>query len=110
MSQNETNAGTRAEINCLHFLNKGKIYIAAGCSDGTIIFFLKPAIQLNKDTQGDMFPTVTRKGIHQKDIIKIVSNSESVIFGGFDNKVSVFKIVGMRYNSTINMPALAKGK
>ena len=57
-----------------------------------------------------MFPTVIKKHIHHKDIVKIVSNSESIIFGGFDNKISVFKIVGMRYNSSITMPALAKKK
>ena len=74
---------------------------------GTIIFFLRPNIQLYKDTQRDMLPEVIRKHIHHKEIVKIVSNSELIIFAGFDNKIFVFKIMGMRYNYTITMPALA---
>ena len=44
-----TNSKNKIEISTIFYVDKGKIYIAAACNDGSVIFFLKPNHQTNKD-------------------------------------------------------------
>jgi hypothetical protein len=44
-----TNRKNKKEISHIHYINKGKIYLVAGCLDKSIMFVLKPNITVKSD-------------------------------------------------------------
>lgn len=100
-----TNSKNKLEINTIYYLNRGKIYIAAACADGSVIFFLKPNHQTNKDYQtDDLVKSIVKKNVHRGAINIIRANSEFLAMGGQDNTISFWKIVGCSLNSKIELP------
>ena len=78
-----TNVKNKMEISTIYFVDKGKIYIAAGCADGSVIFFLKPNHQTNKDYHtDDLVKSVIKKNVHKGAINIIRANSEFLAMGG----------------------------
>lgn len=70
-----TNHKNKLEINQIFYVNRAKIYIVAACADGSIIFFLKPNHQTNKDYQSDdLVKSVIKRGIHQGALNSIKAN------------------------------------
>lgn len=91
-----TNKKNKIFLQTVHFVKHTKLYIAGGGIDGTIIFFFKPPVDNSKETQlepsSDSF--LIKKDIHRGKINHIDHNQEFVIFGGNDNKISIWKIMG----------------
>ena len=49
-----------------------KIYLVATCTDGRVMFILRPNIDLNKDYQtDDTIKTIIKKGTHEGDLYQI---------------------------------------
>ena len=44
-----TNKNNKKEITHIHYINKGKVYLAAGCLDRSIMFVLKPNLNSKND-------------------------------------------------------------
>jgi hypothetical protein len=44
-----TNTKNKKEITHIHYINKGKIYLVAGCLDRSIMFILKPNLTAKND-------------------------------------------------------------
>jgi WD40 repeat protein len=102
-----SNKKNKREICKLHFVNKSKINIVAGCADGAIIFFLKPHLQRNKEVQSsnDLEQCLIKNGIHNQAIMCIKSTNEFIAIGSLDNKVSIWKIIGISLNTVISFPS-----
>lgn len=93
-----TNKRNKVMINCLHFINQGKLLIAGGGNDGSIVFFYRPPVDASKETQlepgNDSY--VVKRDIHRGEINHIDHSIEFIVFGGADNKLSIWKIMGQQ--------------
>ena len=65
-----TNLKTKVLISKIHFVNTQRIFIVAGCSDGTVIFFFYPNVDNTKETQPaqNMESHQTYKNAHKGDL------------------------------------------
>ena len=70
-----TNRKNKSELTKVHFVKgSSKIYMVATCSDGRVMFFSKPNIQLSKQAQSDDFiQTSIKKGTHVGELYSICS-------------------------------------
>ena len=70
------------------------------------MFFLKPNLKNTKETvsRQDLEHTVIKKGVHSGELSTIISDEEFVVIGGFDNKISVWKIFGCQMINEILLP------
>ena len=80
-------------ITKIQFMNAGRLYIAAGCQDGTLIFFFKPILDIFKETQPEATPDQSeiKRGHHTDEITCIANTEEFIAFGSSDNTVTVWK-------------------
>lgn len=70
-----TNSKNKKEITHIHYINKGKIYLVAGCLDRSIMFILKPNSTVKNDQHSsEQIQTIFKKGVHNGDITGIRSN------------------------------------
>jgi len=104
-----TNQTNKLLVSRICFVNVGRVYIAAGCIDGTIVFFFRPIVDSTKENQTpqSMEQSLVKRGVHEADITCISFNTEYVAFGGHDNKISVWKILGAQRVQTIQLPGVA---
>ena len=91
-----SNKKNKLMLSILHFINQGKLFLAGGSIDGSVVFFYRPPVDNSKETQlepsNDSFSI--KKDIHRGEINHIDHNIDFIVFGGADNKLSIWKIMG----------------
>lgn len=79
--------------------------MVAACSDGRVIFYSKPNIQLSKQAQSDDFIQTSIKKTHEGELYAICSSADWIAIGGLDNKISFWKATSGALSATLLLPS-----
>jgi WD40 repeat protein len=105
-----SNRRNKAEFTRIHFLKNAsatsKLCLVATCADGRVMFFTRPNIQLDKESQSsDVVQTIVKKGTHEGELYSICSDDQWIAVGGRDNKVSFWKATCGTLSTTVVLPS-----
>ena len=79
--------------------------MVATCTDGRVMFFTKPNIRLDKESQpSDVSQTLIKSGTHDGELYAICSDEQWVAVGGRDNKISFWKASSGALSTTVTLP------
>lgn len=105
-----TTKENKRAITKIHYINRGAVWLLAGCLDGTLFFVSKPVNMIAEGKEfkpngsADQQRTIFKNGVHSGEITCIASNHIYAAVGGSDGYVSVWRLVGMLLTTKIEIP------